>query len=270
MASKKKSTKAPPPTSADLDSIVEELRHGGDRAEIASTCIAIAEHLRTLGLPSHYWDYIEIGRGQKKNFAQRFSNSLAQKIADALRPKFAGILPDKDGRGHESRARAAGGAKKLDVNYSTQDMGLGLAVSVKTINFQDEKTKRFTKNIKRADGELRAEAQDCHKRQPYSVLIAVILLPLEAAIDGIDSGSSLYHAWDVFSRRGGRRSTDADPSLFERVFIGLYESAGPRAGSVAFFDVADEPPSRGAPDETVTFKSIVKQIERAFRDRNHR
>jgi len=269
MATKKKS-KGPPPTSSSLDSIVDELRHGGDRAEIASTCASIAEHLRTLGLPAHYWDYIEIGRGQKKNFAQRFSNSLAQKVANALRAKFTGILPDEDGHGHESRSRAAGGAKKLDVNYSTKDMGLGLAVSVKTINFMDEKTKRYTKNIKRADGELRAEAQDCHTRQPYAVLVGIILLPLDAATDGVGAGSSLHHAWDVFSRRGGRRSTEGDQSRFEKVFIGLYESAGERAGTVAFFDVADEPPERGAPTKTTGFSSIIRQAEKAFTERNRR
>lgn len=267
---KAKKPKGPPPTSAALDSLVDELRHAGDRAEIAATCATIAEHLRSIGLPAHYWDYIEIGRGQKKNFAQRFSNSIAQKIANALRPRFKGILPDELGQGHESKSRAAGGAKKLDVNYSTKDMGLGLAVSVKTVNFRDEKTKRFTKNIKRADGELRAEAQDCHMRQPYAVLVGIILLPLESATDGIDSGSSLHHAWDVFSRRGGRHTTDGDHSRFEKVFIGLYESAGLRAGSVAFFDVSTEPPQRGAPSTTLTFSGVIKQTERAFADRNKR
>ena len=267
---KKKAPKSPPPTSPSLDSIVAELRHGGDRAEIAATCASIVEHLRSLDLPGHYWNFIEIGRGQKKNFAQRFSTALAQKIANALRPKFPGILPDPEGRGQESKSRSAGGSKKLDVNYSTQEMGLGLAVSVKTINFKDEKTKRFTKNIKRADGELRAEAQDCHKRQPYAVLVGVILLPGESADDGVEKGSSLHHAWDVFSRRGGRRSTDGDTSLFEKVFIGLYESAGDRAGTVAFFDVAEEPPHKGPPLPMVPFSTVIKQIERAFHERNRR
>ena len=50
----------------------------------------------------------------------------------------------------------AGGLKKLDVNHSTPEIGLGLGVSIKTINFLDIKTRRYTKNIKRVDGELRA------------------------------------------------------------------------------------------------------------------
>jgi hypothetical protein len=261
---KKPKSKKPPPTSANLDSIEAELRYGGDRAEIAATCIAIAEHLRTLGLPDHYWDYIEIGRGQKKNFAQRFSNALAQKVADALRKSFPDILPSKDGKGHESKSGGGETVKKLDVNYSTKGQGLGLAVSIKTINFRDEKTRRFTKNVKRADGELRAEAQDCHKWTPYAVLAAVIFLPREAALDAIDSCSSLYHAWRVFSRRGGRKSHEEDGSKCERVFIGLYESAGERAYTVEFFDVASEPPERGVPTPVLSFAAVIDQIEGTY------
>jgi hypothetical protein len=266
MATKKKA----PPTSKDLDSIVEELRYAGDRAAIDETCADISRHLRELSLPEHYWNYIELGRGQKKNFAQRFSNALAQKIADALRPKFPGVLPDEHGRGHESRSSAAGGLKKLDVNYSTTRAGLGLAVSVKTINFRDEKTKRFTKNVKRVDGELRAEAQDCHTRQPYAVLVAIILLPIEASNDGTD-GSSLYHAWDVFSRRGGRTSTTDEPAHFEKVYIGVYESAGSQAGRVALFDAnLAKAPKRGVPTKLITISEIIRRAEKAFAARNRR
>jgi hypothetical protein len=265
---KKKPTRVPPPTSADFDSIQAELHHGGDRAEIVATCRDIEKHLEQLRLPKHYWDYIELGRAQKKNFAQRFSNALAQKVADVLRPKFPGIRPDEEGRGQESKSHAAGGLKKLDVNFSNIEHGLGFAVSIKSINFVDEASKRYTKNIKRADGELRAEAQDCHKRQPYAVLVALIFLPKDAAEDGAGDVSSLYHAWDVYSRRGGRKSTDADVSLFESVFIGLYESAGESAGTVVFLDVADEPPKRGMPTKTIKFSTIIQHIERTYRERN--
>src|SRR5262249_39222508 len=121
-----------------------------------------------------YWKFIEIGRARKKNFAQRLSNALAQKFADALRPRFPGIYPDEEGRDHERRQRGAEGLKKLDVVYATPQAGLQLSISIKTINFKDEKTKRYTKNIKRADGELRAEASDCHKYNPYALLVGVV------------------------------------------------------------------------------------------------
>jgi hypothetical protein len=72
-------------------------------------------------------EIVEItGRPAKKNWAQRFSESIAQKAANALRKEFKGIRPDEDGRGHESLSRGAGGLKKLDVNHSTLESGLRL------------------------------------------------------------------------------------------------------------------------------------------------
>ena len=85
-------------------------------------------------------------RTDKKNYAELLSRALAQRFADALRSSFKGILPNPDGSGQESKARTGKGLKKLDVNYSTVELGLGLGVSIKTINFRDPKTRRYTKN----------------------------------------------------------------------------------------------------------------------------
>lgn len=166
-----------PPTSGDLDRIDVELRHAGDRETIIAVRARIDAHLRSLDIPAEHLGYIEFGRAVKRDFAQRLSTCLAQKVADALRPKFRGVLPDETGGKHESRSGSASGLKKLDVNYSNPQIGLGLAVSIKTLNFKDQVTGRFTKNIRRLDGELRAEAQDCHVRQPYSVLAGLIFFP---------------------------------------------------------------------------------------------
>jgi hypothetical protein len=130
-------------------------------------------------------DLVALGSAtDKKNYAEAFSRALAQRFADALRGSFDGILPDVKGVGQESRARTGKGLKKLDVNYSTVELGLGLGVSIKTINFRDLKTGRYTKNYTRVDNELRAEAADYHERQPYSVLCAVVFLPSDACEDG--------------------------------------------------------------------------------------
>jgi hypothetical protein len=89
-------------------------------------------------------------------------------LANALRPSFP-ILPDEFGKKQESKARTSKGYKKLDINYSTTELGLGLGVFVKTLNFKDPKSQRYTKNYSRIDNELRAEASDYHERQPYAV-----------------------------------------------------------------------------------------------------
>jgi hypothetical protein len=165
------------PTSFDVDSIEAELQYAGDRELIISLSAKIDSYVRTLDIPPEYLRYIEFGRAAKRDFAQRLSTCLAQKVANTLRPKFRGILPDESGGRHESRSGSASGPKKLDVNYSNPQIGLGFGVSIKTLNFRDESTGRFTKNIKRIDGELRAEAQDYHVRQPFSVLAGLVFLP---------------------------------------------------------------------------------------------
>jgi hypothetical protein len=178
------------PISENFDSIASELKHAGDRALIISLVAKVESFVETLDIPVEYRKYIEFGRAVKHSYAHKLSMALAQKFADKLRPSFRGILPDETGAKHESRSGSASGLKKLDVNYSNPQIGLGLGVSVKTLNFRDEKTKRFTKNIKRLDGELRAEAQDYHTRQPYAVLTALVFMPEESAYDS-KSRSSL-------------------------------------------------------------------------------
>jgi hypothetical protein len=257
------STRKPPPTSADLRSIKTELDFAGDRPTIQRICIEVAEALEAVTLSDEHRAYIEIGRAPKKNFAQRLSTALAQKLANALRPEFAGINPDALGAKHESKSRGATGLKKLDVNYSTTQAGLGLAISVKTINFKDEKTKRYTKNIKRVDGELRAEAQDCHTRQPYAVLVALVLLPEDAASDG-ESVSSLKHGWNVFKHRGGRKNENGEAALFELVFLGTYSASG----ELAIFEISLEPPERGLPTATHDLATVVSAATGMYKQRN--
>lgn len=207
----------------------------------------------------------------KKNYAERLSRALASKVADELRAAFPTILPGADGKGQESRARSSKGYKKLDVNYSTPELGMGLGVSIKTINFRDGASARYTKNYTRADGELRAEATDYHDRQPYAVMIALIFLPIDACNDGggrAKSASSFGQAVQIFRFRAGREKA-TDPSLlFERVFLGLYEIDKEKYGDVQFFDVMDVPPKNGRPKSLRSFSDVVAEIIKTYDGRN--
>lgn len=258
-----------PPTSGDIDRIDAELRFAGDRETIIGVRAKIDAHLRSLNIPTEYIGYIEFGRAAKRDFAQRLSTCLAQKMADASRPKFRGILPDEHGAKHESRSGSASGLKKLDVNYSNPQIGLGLGVSIKTVNFKDETTGRYTKNIKRLDGELRAEAQDYHVRQPFSVLAGLVFFPEEAAFDS-RSKSSLRHAWEIFERRAGRRSITDEASLFEQFWICVYHSGADDFGRCRCFDVGREMPSTGLPQEHQSLAEVLSDIQTAFRARNRK
>lgn len=207
-------------------------------------------------------------RDDKKNYAEVLSRQLALRVANALRPSFPGILPDAQGRGQESRARSAKGIKRLDVNYSTVELGLGLGISIKTVNFRDSKSGRYTKNYTRADGELRAEASDYHVRQPYAVLAALVFMPADACDDAVRHVSSFGHAVTIFRFRAGRVEPTDDPNLFEKVFIGLYEAEGARFGDVGFFDVTDAPPKRGRPARLLAFADVLERIRDVYDRRN--
>ncbi|MGH6923473.1 MAG: hypothetical protein ACRED5_07010 [Propylenella sp.] len=260
-------SRTPPPTSVDFDKIDAELSYAGDRELIASLIVKVSELVRSLDIPPEYQKYIEFGRAVKHSFAHRLSTCLAQKIADGLRPRFREILPDATGARHESRSGSASGPKKLDVNYSNPQIGLGLGVSIKTLNFRDEATGRYTKNIKRLDGELRAEAQDYHVRQPFSVLIALVFMPEDSAYDS-ENRSSLSHAWEVFQRRTGRKTTSNEASRFERMWLCVYATEPGRFGICRCFDVSDSVPSTGLPGESQRLSDVLNEIELEFANRN--
>jgi hypothetical protein len=199
---------------------------------------------------------------EKKNFAEALSRALAQRFADCLRVTFVGVLPRADGSGQESKARTGKGLKRLDVNYSTLELGLGLGVSIKTINFRDATSGRYTKNFTRADNEFRAEAADYHQRQPFSVLCAVFFLPRDSCDDGGGNDpSSFGHAVKTFRFRAGREQPIGDPTLFERFFIGLYDTALGSFGDVGFFDATDAPPKQGRPKRLIGFGELIQQIQ---------
>lgn len=236
-------------------------------------------------------------RSDKKNYAQRLSNHLAQTVADALRPHYPGITPDAMGMGQEAQVDVAKGRKRLDVKALDPTLGLILCVSIKTYSFQDYsprtgKLGRWTKNIVRNDHELRGEAMVLHQRQPYSVLIAVMFEPLSTCDDGdpakaSDIGkSSFAHHVTTLSKRSGRGkrpvvggtgkmwvdlgAEDTRYDLFEKVFIGLYETDGPDRGEVRFFDVDESPPRNGRPSDaqTLSFDEFVALVHGEVERRN--
>lgn len=233
-------------------------------------------------------------QADKKNYAQRLSNVLAQTIADALRPRLPTITPQADGREQEARVRVAGGGmKRLDVKATDPTLGLILSVSIKTYSFPDYdsgkgRLGRYTKNAVRNDHELRGEASVLHQRQPYAVLIAVMFLPVEAALDGKSDKSSFAHHVQTLKKRAGRGrrpvilegvegtawmqigGEDPRADLFERVFVGLYESAGPRRGHVRFVDVERPVPQRGAPSaaSSLSFDGFVAEVLAEMEARN--
>lgn len=203
---------------------------------------------------------------EKRTYATRFADKMAICVANGLRDRFPGVLPDESGRGVESPAQSVRGPKKLDVNYSTPQLGLGFGISLKAVHFREKERRGYIHNMKRNDEELRSEASGYHQRQPYAVMVAVVFVPDDACDDASLRHSSSFGAWVKYLRPlAQRQSAHDDIDRYERVFIGLYARDGSR---LEFFDVALPPPKRGRPKALLTYHEFLDEVEKTFLKRN--
>jgi hypothetical protein len=210
---------------------------------------------------------------EKIRYAVDFAAAIAEGIAGDLRSVFPGITA--------SPKRAAGsvkGPKQLDVNYSTQQLGLGLGISLKSVHLRDAKTDRKTKrkslgrythNMKRNEEELRVEATGYHKRQPYAVMVAGLFLPFESCDDAKGENVSSFASWVRHLRPYcGRLAPSDDSDRFEKIYLALYEANG---SDLRFFDVEAPPPKKGRPESNglLTYGEWLESIYNVFLRRNH-
>jgi hypothetical protein len=202
----------------------------------------------------------------KRTYSTRFANNMALCVANGLRAAFPEVLPDASGRGLESPAQSVRGPKKLDVNYSTPQLGLGFGISLKAVHFREKDKFGYVHNRKRNDEELRTEASGYHKRQPYAVMIAVMFLPDDSCADAQPRGMSSFGAWVKYLRPlTGRQGPQDEIDRYERVFIGLYARDGSR---LQFFDVSEAPPKRGRPQHLLEYQEFLDEVETTFLRRN--
>lgn len=257
--------KSPSKTAAQLsNSISDELSHAGSRAGI-------------LELERRYREFMAVNfpegdpRALKHGYAFRLSNALARTVADALRADFPGILPNPEGAGAESSAPVDSGFKRLDVNYSTVQLGLALGVSIKTLNFSDEGSGRFTKNATRIDNELRAEALDYHVRQPYCVMVALVFVPKATTRDpGRRGRTSFRHIYEVLCKRTGRALPHDPNEKFERIYLATYDEreGAPEFGTLVFTEIIDAARATNEPQGAATFEDVIREIGACYLLRN--
>lgn len=230
---------------------------------------------------------VSASREDKHGYASRLSRALAVMMATALRPHFPNIIPTPDDVGHESPTGSASGKKRLDVKVWDDKLGLELLVSIKTYSFRDwsGRTKaagRYTKNIQRNGMELKDEADVIHRRQPYSVMVALFFLPVDACDDGDeaapqDRGASSFASIVRRLRHRQGRAINPDERSFDRfdlaekLYVALYEpdAAGSR-GWLRFFDVSNNPPRAGRPSEgsLLELDALTQQIRELVSQRN--
>lgn len=132
------------------------------------------------------------------------------------------------------------GAKKVDVTWSTEESGLLLAISVKSINFKDLKTGNYQKNLTNRRGDMLSEAVTLHRRFPYAVLVGFFLFDQGAAFDATDTRRSTFlNAHQRFRLFTGRNDPAGRDEQFERLYIVLH-NADSSAPEVQIF-LAGEP-----------------------------
>ena len=134
-------------------------------------------------------------QSEKKGYSEDMSKVVAADLAQASRNRNlketvpAGASPAKGSakaprkKGSERRMSGGLGAKNVDVTWSTEESGLLLSFSVKTINFADQNTGNYQKNLTNRRGDMLFESTTLHRRFPYAVLAGFVFLDRGAAKD---------------------------------------------------------------------------------------
>ena len=180
----------------------------------------------------------------KKRYSEQVSNAVAPAFAEELRNRgLLGARPAPPGviggSGAERRMAGAIGAKKVDVTWATEESGLLLALSVKTINFRDSRTGNFQKNLTNRRGDLLYEAVTLHRRFPYAVLGGFLFLDKGAAEDHTSSRRSTFaNAMTRLRLFDGRDDPAGRDAQYERLYLVLLD-ASPFDSDWKIFRVGD-------------------------------
>ena len=129
--------------------------------------------------------------------------------------------------GAERRIAGGIGAKKVDVTWATEECGLILGISIKTINFRDAKTRNFQKNLTNRRADMLMEAVTLHRRFPYAVLAGFFFLDKEAENDGTDKRrSTLLNAHARLRLFTGRNDPAGRDEQYEKLYLVLLDGSG--------------------------------------------
>lgn len=148
------------------------------------------------------------------------------------------------------------GAKKVDVTWATEESGLMLAISIKTINFHP-----FQKNLTNRRGDMLYEAVTLHRRFPYAVLGGFFFFDYGAAQDLTDTRKdTVTNAHSLLKIFTGRRDPAGREEQYEGLYIGLIDSSP--------FQPRVEIREAGKPDTLLTLHQVFDGLLSLVADRN--
>jgi len=207
-----------------------------------------------------------VNSADKKRYSELMSEKVAQALAEELRqrgmPEARPAPPGQVGLSGAERRLAGGiGAKKVDVTWATEDSGLLLALSVKTINFKDRRSGNFQKNLTNRRADMLIEAVTLHRRFPYAVLCGLLFLDAGAATDGTRSRrNTALNAHQRLRLFTGRSDPAGRDEQFERLFL-LLVDANPFNPTWNVHEV-------GRPDQPVELAHALDQVIELVAERN--
>ena len=206
----------------------------------------------------------EATQAHKKRYSEQVSEKVALALAAELRHRgMQEARPagegDLGGSGAERRMAGGLGAKKVDVTWATEESGLLLAISVKTINFRDKRTGNFQKNLINRRGDMLMEAVTLDGRFPYAVLAGFFFLDKSAALDGTKKRRSTFlNAHRRLQLFTGRNDPAGREEQFERFYIILLE-ASPSKASFEAYAVGDTETVLALDDVLLDLMKLVSQ-----------
>ena len=208
--------------------------------------------------------YAESAR-RKGLYSQEMSNAVALALSEAFRQRgmreTSPAPSGAPGAGAERRMAGGIGAKKVDVTWATEECGLILGASVKTINWRDRRSGTFQKNLTNRRGDLLFESVTLHRRFPYAVLLGFLFLDAGAASDDTDGRDSTFanahHRLRLFT---GRDDPGDREEQYEHLFVVLV-NADPGGSTFACHRV-------GEPDVPVSLDGAVTEAVDLVADRN--
>ncbi|MCL5742618.1 MAG: hypothetical protein M1541_01635 [Acidobacteria bacterium] len=179
-------------------------------------------------------------REKKQKYSQDLSAVVAVAFAEAFRNRnlretapVASVSDDilhapktRARKGAERRMAGGLGAKKVDVTWATDEGGLILALSIKSVNFRDQKTGNYQKNLTNRRGDMLFESTTLHRRFPYAVLGGFVFLDKGAASDGTQKRkATALNAHSRFRIFTGRNDPAGRPEQYERLYIILVDAS---------------------------------------------
>jgi hypothetical protein len=202
----------------------------------------------------------------KRLYSEKMSAAIALALGEELRlrgmkeARPAG--PGATGPSGAERRLAGGiGAKKVDVTWATEESGLLLGISVKTISFRDGTTKNFQKNLTNRRGDMLIEAVTLHRRFPYAVLIGMLFMDKDARVDGTDRRRSTFeNAFPRLRLFTGRSDPSGRDEQLERFYL-LSVDANPVDPVLACYHVSD-------PTTPVSLEDAFNDIIELVAERN--